>query len=107
MFLIVCLIACLLAGIDTPLVSTLLQKEERKHVNLLLYCHSHQFVNSRSVLQVGSQHRDKAEPAGAIVNGKWVAQKEGHTTLTWDKPPGPYCRDLTDPPKEAAAEAKK
>ncbi|KAL3145988.1 hypothetical protein ABBQ38_015348 [Trebouxia sp. C0009 RCD-2024] len=57
--------------------------------------------------RVGSQHRDKAEPAGAIVDGKWVAQKEGQTTLTWDQPPGPYCRDLTDPPKEAAPEAKK
>lgn len=60
--------------------------------------------------RVGSQHRGKAEPAGAIVNGKWVAQKEGTTTLTWDQPPGPYCRDLTDPPKppeQAAAGAKK
>lgn len=57
--------------------------------------------------RVGSQHRGKAEPAGAIVNGKWVAQKEGTTTLTWDQPPGPYCRDLTDPPEQAAAGAKK
>lgn len=59
------------------------------------------------MLQVGSQHREKAEPAGAIVDGKWIAKKEGQTTLTWDQPPGPYCRDLTDPPKEAAPEGKK
>ncbi len=59
-------------------------------------------------VQVGSQHREKAEPAGAIVDGKWVAKAEGQTTLTWDQPPGPYCRDLTDPPKPPEqAEAKK
>ena len=59
------------------------------------------------VLQVGSQHREKAEPAGVIHDGKWVPNTEGQRTLTWDHPPGPYCRDLTDPPKEASAEAKK
>jgi len=36
------------------------------------------------VPQVGSQHRLKAEPAGAVVNGKWVASKPTaeQTTLT-------------------------
>lgn len=57
--------------------------------------------------RVGSQHREKAEPAGVIHDGKWVPNTEGQRTLTWDHPPGPYCRDLTDPPKEASAEAKK
>lgn len=48
-------------------------------------------------LKVGSQHRDKAEPAGAIQFGKWVPKKEGEVTLM-GKPNGPMCRDLTDPP---------
>jgi NADH dehydrogenase (ubiquinone) flavoprotein 2 len=46
--------------------------------------------------RVGSQHRDKAEPAGAIQFGKWVPAS-GHTTLT-GQPRAPYCRDLADPP---------
>lgn len=60
----------------------------------------------------GSQHRSKAEPAGAIVNRgeKWVPM-EGTVTLT-TPPPGPYCRDLGEIPqpgakKEAAAAAPK
>lgn len=59
--------------------------------------------------KVGSQHRDKAEPAGAIHDGKWVPKAEGQTTLTWDKPPGPYCRDLPPmpEPEQKAAEAGK
>ncbi|KXZ51439.1 hypothetical protein GPECTOR_12g402 [Gonium pectorale] len=40
----------------------------------------------------GSQHRSKAEPAGAVVKDKWVP-KEGTTTLT-GPPRAPYCRDL-------------
>ena len=39
--------------------------------------------------KVGSQIRDKAEPI------------TGQTTLL-EKPPGPYCRDLTDPLPAAA-----
>lgn len=46
--------------------------------------------------KVGSQHRDKAEPAGAIQFGKWVP-KSGTQTLT-GPPRKPYCRDLADPP---------
>lgn len=33
-------------------------------------------------LQVGSQHRSKAEPAGAVINGKWVPSKPGADGLT-------------------------
>lgn len=45
--------------------------------------------------KAGSQHRWKAEPSGAIVNGeKWVPS-EGIKTLQGD-PPGPYCRDLDE-----------
>ncbi|GLI64208.1 hypothetical protein VaNZ11_007400 [Volvox africanus] len=40
----------------------------------------------------GSQHRSKAEPAGAVVGDKWVP-KEGTLTLT-GPPRQPYCRDL-------------
>ena len=43
-------------------------------------------------LQVGSQHRIKAEPAGAMIAGKWVPST-GTTTLMGALP-GPYCRDL-------------
>lgn len=46
--------------------------------------------------KLGSQHRDKAEPAGAVVGDKWVPAS-GTMTLT-GTPRGPYCRDLTDPP---------
>lgn len=46
--------------------------------------------------QVGSQHRKKAEPAGAVTGDKWVP-KEGHVTLT-SPPNKPYCRNLDDPP---------
>lgn len=57
--------------------------------------------------RVGSQHREKAEPAGVIVDGKWVPNTKGERTLS-GPPPGPYCRDLTDPPKPPEqAEAKK
>jgi NADH dehydrogenase (ubiquinone) flavoprotein 2 len=42
---------------------------------------------------MGSQHRTKAEPAGAVVGGKWVAKEGGQTTLM-GPPRGPYCRDL-------------
>lgn len=44
----------------------------------------------------GSQHRSKAEPAGAVQHGKWVP-KEGLSTLT-GAPNKPYCRNLDDPP---------
>ena len=40
----------------------------------------------------GSQHRSKAEPAGAIAGDKWVPAA-GTGTLS-GTPPGPYCRDL-------------
>ena len=49
--------------------------------------------------KMGSQHRDKAEPAGAVVNGKWVANKPGKEGMTLTgKPPGPYCRNLDEEP---------
>lgn len=40
-------------------------------------------------LQVGSQHRSKAEPAGAVINGKWVPSKPGADGLTLQ---GEQCR---------------
>ncbi|MEW5316560.1 MAG: hypothetical protein WDW38_007927 [Sanguina aurantia] len=43
--------------------------------------------------RVGSQYRDKAEPSGAVIGGKWVAQA-GTGTLT-GTPTGPFCRDLS------------
>lgn len=46
--------------------------------------------------RLGSQHRSKAEPAGAVVGDKWVPAK-GADTLA-GTPRGPYCRDLSDPP---------
>ena len=49
---------------------------------------------------MGSQHRKKAEPAGAVVNDKWVPS-EGLRTLT-TPPRGPYCRDLDASPTGAA-----
>lgn len=38
--------------------------------------------------------RNKAEPAGAIVNGKWVPSS-GHITLQGPQR-APYCRNLED-----------
>lgn len=46
--------------------------------------------------KLGSQHRAKAEPAGAITGDKWVP-KEGLVTLT-SPPNKPFCRSLEDPP---------
>lgn len=56
--------------------------------------------------KLGSQHRVKAEPAGAVANGKWVESKPSadQETLIGELP-GPYCRDLDAEP--AAAEAGK
>lgn len=45
-----------------------------------------------SSLQLGSQHRDKAEPAGAVISGKWVPST-GAQTLT-GPPPGPRAPNL-------------
>eukprot|EP01025_Chloroclados_australasicus_P068458 TRINITY_DN9511_c1_g1_i1.p2 TRINITY_DN9511_c1_g1~~TRINITY_DN9511_c1_g1_i1.p2 ORF type:complete len:271 (-),score=34.74 TRINITY_DN9511_c1_g1_i1:450-1262(-) len=42
--------------------------------------------------KIGSQFRSKSEPAGAVINDKWVAC-EGSRTLT-SEPRGPYCRNL-------------
>ncbi|KAL4444855.1 hypothetical protein ABPG77_003905 [Micractinium sp. CCAP 211/92] len=57
--------------------------------------------------KVGSQHRSKAEPAGAVVNGKWVPSKPGADGLTLTgEPPGPYCRNLDEPAPEQAAAPK-
>lgn len=50
--------------------------------------------------KAGSQHRAKAEPAGAIVGGKWVPSPGGTQTLM-GPPPGPYCRDLDAVPGPA------
>jgi NADH dehydrogenase (ubiquinone) flavoprotein 2 len=59
----------------------------------------------------GSQHRSKAEPAGAVVGGKWVPSAGGEQTLVGE-PRGPFCRDLeagdalaAPPPPPAAAPA--
>ena len=53
------------------------------------------------VPKVGSQHRSKAEPAGAVVQGKWVSSAPGEEGMTLaGTPPGPYCRNLDE---EAAA----
>ena len=43
--------------------------------------------------RVGSQHRDKCEPAGVIWQDKWVAQPKGEETLMGELS-GPFCRDL-------------
>eukprot|EP00891_Asterochloris_glomerata_P003744 jgi/Astpho2/3744/Aster-04927 len=56
--------------------------------------------------RLGSQYRGKAEPAGAIIDGKWVPNPDGQTTLN-EQPPGPMCRDLTDPPKPPEQPAAK
>ena len=51
----------------------------------------------------GSQHRNKAEPAGAVVNGKWVANLPGAESQTlMGELPGPYCRNLDELLPEAA-----
>jgi NADH dehydrogenase (ubiquinone) flavoprotein 2 len=46
--------------------------------------------------RLGSQHRSKAEPAGAVVGNKWVPAKGAETLM--GTPRGPYCRNLDDPP---------
>lgn len=51
--------------------------------------------------KAGSQHRSKAEPAGAVVGGKWVANKPETMTLMGE-PPGPYCRNLDEEPAPQA-----
>jgi NADH dehydrogenase (ubiquinone) flavoprotein 2 len=51
--------------------------------------------------KAGSQHRSKAEPAGAVVGGKWVPSPGGTQTLM-GTPRGPYCRDLDAVPGPAA-----
>ena len=51
--------------------------------------------------KVGSQHRDKAEPAGVVYEDQWIAMPEGQTTLT-SPPTGPYCRELKKPEVEAS-----
>ncbi|KAG1675386.1 hypothetical protein FOA52_012305 [Chlamydomonas sp. UWO 241] len=44
--------------------------------------------------KVGSQYRSKAEPAGAMINGKWVPEKAGTVHTLTGTPTGPYCRNL-------------
>jgi hypothetical protein len=55
------------------------------------------------LLQPGSQHRSKAEPAGAVAGGKWVPNV-GASTLMGELP-GPYCRNLDEEPPAAPAAA--
>nr|7ARC_E Chain E, kDa [Polytomella sp. Pringsheim 198.80]7ARD_E Chain E, kDa [Polytomella sp. Pringsheim 198.80] len=43
--------------------------------------------------KLGSQHRQTAEPAGAVVGDKWIPSS-GEQTLMGELP-GPYCRDLS------------
>jgi len=49
--------------------------------------------------KVGSQHRDKAEPAGVVYEDQWIPKDEGYTSLT-TPPTGPYCRELKKPDAE-------
>lgn len=50
--------------------------------------------------KAGSQYRTKAEPAGAIANGKWIPNPPGTESQTLTgTPPGPYCRDLDSKPE--------
>jgi NADH dehydrogenase (ubiquinone) flavoprotein 2 len=49
--------------------------------------------------KAGSQHRDKAEPAGVVYEDKWIPTPKGETTLTTE-PTGPYCRELKHPEQE-------
>jgi NADH dehydrogenase (ubiquinone) flavoprotein 2 len=47
--------------------------------------------------KAGSQHRWKAEPAGAVVEGsRWEPSDPGASKTLQGPPPGPYCRDLDD-----------
>ena len=57
------------------------------------------------MLQMGSQFRSKAEPAGVVNGNEWIPAKNVTRTLA-GTPSGPYCRNLDDPPAEAAAPAK-
>ncbi|KAL6771227.1 NUO5 [Auxenochlorella protothecoides x Auxenochlorella symbiontica] len=52
--------------------------------------------------KVGSQHRHNAEPSGAVADGKWVEDSPGANITLRGPPPGPYCRNLDEPPAEAA-----
>eukprot|EP00951_Prasinocladus_malaysianus_P013403 scaffold101228_cov38-Prasinocladus_malaysianus.AAC.1 len=61
--------------------------------------------------KVGSQHRNKAEPAGSVQGDKWVPGKLTERTTLLGEPKGPFCRDLRVAKKEfedaqAAAAAK-
>ncbi|KAK9841487.1 hypothetical protein WJX74_006659 [Apatococcus lobatus] len=47
--------------------------------------------------EMGSRYRSKAEPAGAVMNGKWTPAQKTMPTLT-EAPPGPFCRDLGEMP---------
>lgn len=53
-------------------------------------------------VQLGSQHRSKAEPAGHTEGDTWVPGSNVTRTLQ-GTPSGPYCRDLDEPPPEAKA----
>jgi len=62
--------------------------------------------------KVGSQHRDRAEPAGSVQDDRWVPGKLSQRTSLLGEPPGPRCRDLAAAKKEfeeaqAAAAAEK
>ena len=65
---------------------------------------AHKPYHERAV-QVGSQYRKFAEPAGQMQNGKWTpASNKAGVTLRFEnsggKPPGPYCRNLDEAPAE-------
>eukprot|EP00887_Chlorella_sp_A99_P004613 scaffold4.g4613.t1 len=55
--------------------------------------------------RVGSQHRSKAEPAGAVADGKWVPDKPpaDYKVLASDFVPKPFCRNLDEAPPAAPA----
>lgn len=56
--------------------------------------------------KIGSQHRSKAEPAGAVIGGKWVPSKPTPEQMTlMGEPPGPYCRNLDEVPAAQAPPA--
>lgn len=57
--------------------------------------------------RAGSQHRSKAEPAGAIANGKWVPNPPDASAKTLQgEVRGPYCRNLDEEPPAPPPDAK-
>jgi hypothetical protein len=83
---------CLMVSVLKQTSSFGLQYQSPVFVCVCVFC----FCTAGDKPKLGSQHRSKAEPAGAVVGDKWIAANGGETLM--GKPPGPFCRDLTDPP---------